>query len=91
MRTMKKTDALNSFLSLSVSGSLNENNTDASNSKQLLSRNVWNSSANNKKLKSTTLLSNNLTATVPVSTNEEISGNKERDFMSNAILALNKE
>ena len=91
MRTMKKTDALNSFLSLSVSGSLNENNTDASNSKQLLSRNVWNSSANNKKLKSTTLLSNNLTATVPVSTNEEISVNKERDFMSNAILALNKE
>ena len=76
---------------LSASGSLNENDTDTANSKQLSPSNALNSSVNDKKLNSKTLLSNNLTTTAPASTNKEIAVNKEREFMSNATLASNEE
>ena len=38
-----------------------------------------------------TLLSNNLTAMVPTSTNKEIAANKEKEPMLNAALASNEE
>ena len=65
-------DALNSFSSLSALRSSNEDSADAANSKQPLSSNVLNSSLNDKKLNSKTLLSYDLTATLPASANKEI-------------------
>ena len=79
------------MFSLLVQESLKENNADTANSKQSSSSNASNSSVNDKKLNSKTLSSNDLTATAPASANEEIATNKEREFMSNAILASNEE